>query len=334
MNCGVRIYRIRQDKLFFFSAGEADAGNAPPQDATIASWGPRVETGPRRNNRLRLILTDEDREQAQGLFPVSVDSIGRRDRLCLTKLMQFDAAKPPPYSFFRLQLPTNSAEEPAIPLQEKASRILAKLLIADPRNSTVRQFLVQSDFWIGYYLARKGATAQALAPLAAVLHSYQALVAADPRDALARQYLAQSHREIAEIFLRQGNSAGAMKHAREAVAADQALVASESAPDEMKLSKLAQSEVTLGNAWASAAAQNKNAARQADADWQGAQVSFEAALRTMGKMKRPDSAKRGEIGRELAVPGPHRPPRFSRATGWPFHWHGAIPDRLARTTPI
>ena len=91
-----------------------------------------------------------------------------------------------------------------------------------------------------------------------------------------------------------------MRHAREAVAADQALVASESAPDEMKLSELVQSEVTLGNAWASAAAQNKNAAHQADADRQGAQVSFEAALRTMGKMKRPDSAKRSEISRELA----------------------------------
>lgn len=188
----------------------------------------------------------------------------------------------------------------AIPLQEKASRILAKLLAADPRNSTIRQFLAQSDFWIGYYLARKGATAQALARLEVVLHRYQALVAADPRDALALQYLAQCHREIADIYLRQKNSTGAMEQARQAVTADRSLLASEFSPDDMKLNELVQSEVTLGDAWASEAAQNKNSTRGAEAAWQSAQLSFEEALRAMGKMKRPDSANRCRIGRELS----------------------------------
>ena len=188
----------------------------------------------------------------------------------------------------------------AIPLQEKASRILAKLLAADPRNSTVRQFLAQSDFWAGYYLARKGATAQALARLEVVLHRYQALVAADPHDAMALQYLAQSHREISEIYLRQRNSKGAVEHARQAVTADQSLVASESSPDDLKLNELVQSEVILGDAWTSEAVRNKNAARKAEIDWQSAQVCFEEALRAMGKMKRQDSASRRQIGSKLS----------------------------------
>ena len=71
-----------------------------------------METDPRRDNRLRLILTDEHREQAPGLFPVRIDYIGWIDRPSLRKLTKQTAAKPPPYAPLRPFLPTNCAEEP------------------------------------------------------------------------------------------------------------------------------------------------------------------------------------------------------------------------------
>ena len=52
-------------------------------------------------DRLRLIPTDEDRRQPRNLFPVSVCSIGWRDRPCLKKLTGQTAAKPPPHPHLR-----------------------------------------------------------------------------------------------------------------------------------------------------------------------------------------------------------------------------------------
>ena len=51
----------------------------------------------------------------------------------------------------------------ALALQSKARDILALQVKADPQNATLQQFLLQGEFWVGYYLDEKGLPGQALA---------------------------------------------------------------------------------------------------------------------------------------------------------------------------
>ena len=77
----------------------------------------------------------------------------------------------------------------AIALQSKTHAILAAQVAADPQNSQLREFLLQSEYWTAKYSEQKGDYRQAISNYREAFAGYQKLSTADPRDALAMRYL-------------------------------------------------------------------------------------------------------------------------------------------------
>src|SRR5208337_4287615 len=77
----------------------------------------------------------------------------------------------------------------AIALQSKTQAILTAQVAADPQNSQLREFLLQSEYWIAKYSEQMGDYRQAISNYREAFAGYQKLSAADPRDALAMRYL-------------------------------------------------------------------------------------------------------------------------------------------------
>lgn len=188
----------------------------------------------------------------------------------------------------------------AIRLQEQSHAILAKLLQSDPHNSTVREFLLQSDFWAGYYLAQKNQTAQALSKYRDAEEGYIAMVAADPRDALAKQYLGMCYRAMAKALIQQRSFSGAIANDRKALKIHEDLSNSGPTSDDDKISEVALDQSTLGTAFGGRAAHSgRSTAREVD-DWKQSQLWFQQALHTFKQMKMPETADEQEAAAGLA----------------------------------
>ena len=97
----------------------------------------------------------------------------------------------------------------ALALQSKSRDILARQVKADPQNATLRQFLLQAEYWMGYYLAEKGLPAQALPHFQTALAGYQELTSADAHDALAMRYLSQCYGSIGRALAAEGKGSKA-----------------------------------------------------------------------------------------------------------------------------
>ena len=105
----------------------------------------------------------------------------------------------------------------ALSLQSKARDILAGQVKSDPQNATLRQFLLQGEYWVGYYLVEKGLPAEALPHYQAALAGYQKLASADPQDALVMRYLGRCYMSIGTALAADGKVAQGIQSAQKAV---------------------------------------------------------------------------------------------------------------------
>jgi non-specific serine/threonine protein kinase/serine/threonine-protein kinase len=188
----------------------------------------------------------------------------------------------------------------AIALQSKARDILAELLTSDPQNATLKEFLFQCDYWMGYYFVQKGLVAQALSHYRAALAGYKTLVSADPHDALAKNYLGMCYRSIGKTLIAQRRPQSAITEIRKALEIHQALAAGDPAHDDAKRAELAYDDSALGAAYSTLAARPRSANTETIADWGQARSWFGKSFTTWKQMKSPDTAEQERVSKELA----------------------------------
>ena len=195
--------------------------------------------------------------------------------------------------------------EQAIALQTKAGDILASLLASDPNNATLKEFSLQSEYWVGYYLAKKGSLAEALAHYAVALGGYQKLVADDPKDALATRYLGQVYVSQGVTLARQGKAATGLRPALRGNQIMQNLADGPASGSLYKLVDVAHSRAAVGDVY-EYLAQSSKPAKAARASWQNARNWYVKSLEawTSAKEKGPlgqsDQLEPEKITQEIA----------------------------------
>ena len=127
----------------------------------------------------------------------------------------------------------------AILLQGKAHDILVPQVKADPQNARLQQFVLENEYWTGYYLAEKNLPGQALPHLQAALAGYRQLTLADPHDVLAMRYLGKCYMSVGKALAADGKPSQGVQSAREAVRILEALVAADRGDTAFKPSDLA-----------------------------------------------------------------------------------------------
>ncbi|MGA9510049.1 MAG: serine/threonine-protein kinase, partial [Candidatus Sulfotelmatobacter sp.] len=127
----------------------------------------------------------------------------------------------------------------AISLQGKAHDILIPQAKADPQNARLQQFVLENEYWTGYYMAEKGLFAQALPHLQTALAGYRKLTLADPHDVLAMRYLGKCYTSVGKALAADGKASQGIQSAREGVRILEGLVAADRADTAFKPSDLA-----------------------------------------------------------------------------------------------
>jgi len=162
----------------------------------------------------------------------------------------------------------------ALSLQSKARDILARQVEADPQNATLQQYLLQSEYWVGYYLAEKGLPAQALPHYQVALAGYEKLTSADTPDVLARRYLGQCYVGIGRALAADGQAATGIESARKAVRIFESLAAD----DHFKPSYLADAHSAVAYAYSRLASQPGISKTLKIASWRDARSWYRKSL--------------------------------------------------------
>jgi non-specific serine/threonine protein kinase/serine/threonine-protein kinase len=168
----------------------------------------------------------------------------------------------------------------AVSLQGKAHDILAPQVQADPQNARLQQFILENEYWTGYYLAEKGSPAQALPHLRAALSGYQRLTSADPQDVLAMRYLGKSYMSMGKALAAEGKASEGIQSAREAVRILEALVAADRGDTAFKPSDLAYADSSLAEAYSRLAEQRGLSTTTKVASWREARSWYQKSLNT------------------------------------------------------
>ncbi|MGP0098284.1 MAG: protein kinase domain-containing protein, partial [Terriglobales bacterium] len=180
----------------------------------------------------------------------------------------------------------------AIALQTKARDILAELSAADPNNATLRQFLLQCEFWIGYYLNKKNALVQALPHLQVAIDGYQKLLAADPKDTLAAGYLARCYTAEGTALAAGGQPTEAIRSGRKGVQILEALTTKDPSDTFNKLTYLAYAQAGVADAYSRRAQERRTSNTARRSDWLAARTWYEKSLATWSQTK-----QRGPLGK-------------------------------------
>lgn len=194
----------------------------------------------------------------------------------------------------------------AISLQGKAHDILVPQAKADPQNARLQQFVLENEYWTGYYLVEKNLPAQALPHLQAALAGYRKLTIADPHDVLAMRYLGKCYMSVGKALAADGKPSQGIESAHEAVRILAALVAADRGDTAFKPSDLAYARSALAEAYSRLAQEHgrSNAARVAS--WREARFWYEKSLGTwlLLKQKAPlaqfDAAQPDYISGEIS----------------------------------
>jgi serine/threonine protein kinase len=194
----------------------------------------------------------------------------------------------------------------ALSLQSKARDILAGQVKSDPQNATLRQFLLQGEYWVGYYLAEKGLPAQALPHYQAALAGYQKLASADSQDALVMRYLGECYMSIGTALAADGKGAQGIQSAHQAVRIFETLASADHADLYFKSTNVAYASSALAGAYSRTAAESGIAKRSKIANWREARSWYQKSLDTwlLLKKKAPlgkfDAAQPDKITIEIA----------------------------------
>ena len=173
----------------------------------------------------------------------------------------------------------------AISLQGKAHDILVPQVEADPQNARLQQFVLENEYWTGYYLAEKSLPAQALPHLQAALAGYRKLTIADPHDVLAMRYLGKCYMSVGKALAAEGKASQGVQAAGEAVRILEALVAADRGDTAFKPSDLAYARSALGEAYSRLAQEHGQSKTAKIASWREARFWYQKSLETWLQLK-------------------------------------------------
>jgi len=166
----------------------------------------------------------------------------------------------------------------AFSLQEKARDIMARLVKSDAQNATLRQFLLQAEYGVGYYLAEKGLPSQALAHYQLALAGYQELTASDTHDVVAMRYLAKCYMRIGLALAAEGKPAEGIQSARKALRIMESLASADQADTYYKAPDLAYAYAALGETYSRLAMQPGVLETSRIASWREARSWYRKSL--------------------------------------------------------
>jgi non-specific serine/threonine protein kinase/serine/threonine-protein kinase len=173
----------------------------------------------------------------------------------------------------------------AIALQSKTHAILAAQVAANPQNSQLREFLLQSEYWTANYSEQKGDYRQAISNYREAFAGYQKLSTADPRDALAMRYLGLCEMGLGNSLSSLGNVDQGIQHGRRAVQIFAALASAGRGSPSISVLALAHSQSALANDFKRLAARPAAPASEAIANWRTARYWFQQSLNQLLTLK-------------------------------------------------
>jgi eukaryotic-like serine/threonine-protein kinase len=173
----------------------------------------------------------------------------------------------------------------AIQLQTKAGQILSDLLATDANNATLRGFRFQSEYWLGYYLFKKGLPGEALNHYKIAFAGYQKLTSEDPKDAFARRSLASCYMSQGTALAASGKTAEGLESARRGNQIFEALAEGARSEDFYKLVGIAESRAALADIYqrqAESPTQSDVARRES---WRNARLWYAGSLDAWSRTK-------------------------------------------------
>ena len=194
----------------------------------------------------------------------------------------------------------------AIALQSKTHAILAAQLAADPQNSQLREYLLQSEYWTADYSQQRGDYRQAISIYREAFAGYQKLSTADPRDALAMHYLGLCEMGMGNSLTALGNVAQGIQHGRQAVQILAALASAGRGSPSIIILGLAHSQSALANDFKRLAARPSAPESEAIANWRTARYWFQQSLNQLQTLKQRnllapyDLSEPDRVAREVA----------------------------------
>ena len=153
------------------------------------------------------------------------------------------------YGYMAGDLSLQGDLDSAIALQHKARDILDRLSASDPQSARIQQFLMESEYWTGYYTAQKGLPAQALPYYRTALAGYLKLSSADAHDVLALRYIGKCYTGIGAALSATGKPGEGIQTARKAVQIFDSLAAADHADNFFKPVDLAYARSALADAY-------------------------------------------------------------------------------------
>ena len=166
----------------------------------------------------------------------------------------------------------------ALDFQTKGRDIVARLAKADPANATLRRFVLEGEYWIGYYLDQMGHPAQALPHYRLALAGYQKLNASDSDDVLARRFVGKCLASIGAALAADGQAAQGIQSARQAIQILEPLAAADPT-DRFKSSELAYAHDLLAEAYSRFAEQPGISRASRVTRWRQARVMYQLSLK-------------------------------------------------------
>jgi serine/threonine protein kinase len=194
----------------------------------------------------------------------------------------------------------------AISLQTKARDILAAQVKANPQNATLMQFLLQGEYWIGYYLAEKGLPAQAQPHLQIALAGYQKLTAADAHDALAMRYLAMCYGGMARALAAEGKPSEGLEAARKSLEIFETQAAADHSDTFYKSTGVPNARATMAEIYVGLAQRRGASDTSMIENWRKArdwyQKSLDAwlLLKQRAPLAKPDATQLDKVDAEIA----------------------------------
>jgi eukaryotic-like serine/threonine-protein kinase len=194
----------------------------------------------------------------------------------------------------------------ALSLQSKGRDIIARQIKSDPRNATLQQYLLEGEYWVGYYLAEKGLPAQALPHFEAALAGYQKLTSADAHNVLTMRYLGQCYMSIGRALAADGKEAEGIRSAGKAVHLLETLAAADHADTNFKSTEVAYARSALAETYSRLAVKPGVPETSKIASWREARSWYQKSLDTwlLLKKKAPlgrfDAAQPDKIKIEIA----------------------------------
>jgi serine/threonine protein kinase/tetratricopeptide (TPR) repeat protein len=193
----------------------------------------------------------------------------------------------------------------AISLQSKSRDILAAQLKTDPQNPTEQEFLLQAEYWIGYYLVEKGLPGQALPHFQIAFAGYRKLAAADAHNVLAMRYLGMCYGGIARALAAEDKPTEGLESARNSLQIVQSLAAADHADTYYKSTGVPVASATLAEIYSRLAERPGASEASQLENWHQARSWYQKSLdewlllKKRAPLAKPDSTEPEKVAAQI-----------------------------------